>query len=121
MQLALGQVEALGIAVAQKIDHGHNAEDHDAAPKGVEPAAVLAEERRVQKAGRSHHQSAEGQVEKAGRAALGIEQIGQATRDYQGRADQAQGRGICLHAQRLHRRDSMTRVVKNRQKKVKLR
>ena len=121
VQLALSQVEALGIAVAQKIDHGHNAKDHDTAPKGVEPAAVLAEKRRIEQAGRRHHQGTEGQVEKPNRAALGIEQIGQAARDHQRRADQPQGRGICLHAQRLHLRDSMTRVVKNKQKNVKLR
>ena len=59
VQPSLSQIEALGIAIAQKIDHGHNAKDHDAAPKGVEPAAVLAEERRVEQSSRGHHQGAE--------------------------------------------------------------
>ena len=97
VQLALGQVEALGIAIAQEIDHRHDAEDHNPAPEGIEPATVLAKELGVEHPSHHHQHHAQAQIEKPRSAARRIHDIGQSPGNGERRAGQPQRCGISFH------------------------
>ena len=98
VQLALGQVQALRVPVGQKIHQGDDHQDHDCAPKSIDPAPVLAEQIRVYRTGGDDQQRSQSEVADRREPGVRIEQIGQTACQHQGRAQQAQQCGVRLHA-----------------------
>ena len=119
VQPALGQVEPLGVAVGEEVHHPEDGQHQDASPEGVEPAAVLAEQVGVEHRRDGQQQRPEAGVCGGQPEGRGIEEHGQSGGGEQGRSGQAGEGRVGLH--RRQRLDSRTRVVRKRQKKMKLR